>query len=72
MTTAIVIALRILVVTLLAAAAYFYSAGEQDWFFACLVLAACSFFLSLRFSIKANMAKRDAEHTETTSDTDVE
>lgn len=60
MTNSIIIVLRVLSVALLGAAAYFYTAGEQDRIFASVVLSACSFFLSLRFSFREKVARREA------------
>lgn len=60
MTNTIIILLRVLAVALLGAAAYFYTAGEQDRIFAAVVLSACSFFLSLRFSFREKVARREA------------
>lgn len=51
---------QIIAVALVGAAAYFYRIGEQDWLFACAVLAACSFFVSIRFRIKKRIAARES------------
>lgn len=72
MTATIVIALRILAVALLGAAVYFYTQGEQDWIFASLVLAACSYFFSLRFLFRSGLADQHAEHEETISESESE
>ena len=58
------IILQILAAALLITAAYFLWNGATDWSFICGVLAACSFFLSMRFQIKARMAERAAAQTE--------
>lgn len=61
--------LKIIAVALLGAAVYFYSAGDQDWLFATAVLAACSFFLSLRFRIKKRIDDgRSTESADGTKD----
>jgi hypothetical protein len=54
------ILLRISAVALAGAAVYFYWAGEPDWLFASLVLAACSFFLSIRFKLKKRINEANA------------
>jgi len=36
-------------------AVYFWWAGNQDGIFVALVLAACCYFLSMRFQIKARL-----------------
>lgn len=60
---------NILAVALLGAAAYFYSAGDQDWLFASVVLAACSFFIGMRFSIKKRISDHQAaERSDGTND----
>jgi hypothetical protein len=46
----------LLAAALLGAAAYFYSTDESDRAFASAVLAACSFFLGLRFRLKKFIA----------------
>ncbi len=70
MTTAIVIFLRVLAVALLAAAVYFYRADETDRVFASVVLAACSYFFSLRFSFKRKIEERAADETESAAEPD--
>jgi hypothetical protein len=50
--------LQILAAALLLAAAYFLWQDTVDWAFVCGVLAACSFFLAMRFQIKGRMAVR--------------
>ena len=49
------IALKVFAVALLGAAVYFYTSGESDRTFACAVLSACSYFLSVRFRFKSKM-----------------
>ena len=44
---------QIAAVVLAGAAAYFWWAGNSDFAFAGIVLAICSFFLSMRFQVKA-------------------
>jgi hypothetical protein len=55
------LALKIIAAVFVVAAAYFYSIDEKDWVFACVVLGACSFFLSFRYGIKRRMAARAEE-----------
>lgn len=56
---------QIVAVVLAAAAAYFWWAGNFDYAFAGVVFAICSFFLSMRFRLKASndelTARRAAE-----------
>jgi hypothetical protein len=52
---------QILAVILAGIAAFFLWKGESDWLFACIVLSACSFFLSIRFRIKGRMREREVE-----------
>ena len=56
--------LKIAAVALVGAAAYFYWAGNWDWTFACCVLAACSFFLSLKYQIKDKMTAAEPNSAE--------
>lgn len=63
--------LKVLAVLLLGAAVYFYMSGESDRCFAAGVLSACSFFLSLRFRFKAQIAPDkggDKDHMEAASE----
>ena len=60
--------LQILAAGFLIAAAYFFWRGVTDWSFACGVLAACSFFLSMRFQIKERVAERIADEIENYDD----
>jgi hypothetical protein len=60
--------LQILAAALLIAAAYFLWRGVTDWSFVCGVLAASSFFLSIRFQIKGQMAERAAAEAEDAAD----
>lgn len=48
-----VLIFQIAAVVLAGAAAYFWWAGISDFAFAGVVLALCSFFLSMRFQVKA-------------------
>lgn len=61
-----VLLFKIIAVALVGAAAYFYWIGEQDWLFTSAVLAACSFFLSIRFRIKRDLSS--AESTKAADD----
>ena len=56
--------LQILAAAFLIFAAYFLWRGVTDWSFVCGVLAASSFFLSMRFQIKARMAVRSGAEVE--------
>ena len=65
------IGLKVLAVALLGAAVYFYSTDESDRCFASAVLAACSYFLSLRFRFKAKIVPAPAageDHVEAASE----
>lgn len=54
---------QILAVILAGVAAYFLWADNWDGTFVAAVLAASSFFIGMRFQIKARMAERNAEQT---------
>ena len=60
-----VLIFQIAAVVLAGAAAYFWWAANSDFAFAGAIFAICSFFLSMRFQIKARndevMAQRIAE-----------
>ena len=56
--------LQILAAAFLIAAAYLLWRGVTDWSFVCGVLAACSFFVSMRFQIKARIPERAGAQTE--------
>jgi len=49
------IGLKIFAVVLLGAAAYFYSNGETDRTFASVIVAICSYFVSVRFGAKQRL-----------------
>lgn len=51
-------AFQILAVVLIGVTAFFFWKQNADWAFAGAVLAACSFFLSLRSQFKARIAKK--------------
>ncbi|MBX3291466.1 MAG: hypothetical protein KF881_01090 [Acidobacteria bacterium] len=51
---------QIMAVVLAGTAAYLYSAGYNDLFFVVSVLAAVSFFLSIRAQVKARNLIREA------------
>ena len=55
------IGFKILAAALIVAATYFYWTSESDYGFAAGVLAACSFFLSVRFRFKKRIDQRQAE-----------
>ena len=52
---------QIVAVVLAGAAAYFLFTGNRDGAFVAAVLGCVSFFLSVRFQVKARNAERDAE-----------
>ncbi len=53
---------QILAVVLIGAAAYFFSRDDKDLAFVSAVLAACAFFLNVRFQMKQRVdARRAAE-----------
>lgn len=52
---------QILIVIFIAAAVYFWTAGNKDGIFVCVVLASVSFFLSIRFQAKGRMKQRALE-----------
>ena len=52
---------QILTVILVGVAAFSLWQGYSDGVFACGVLGACSFFLSVRFRIKERIKQREAE-----------
>ena len=54
---------QIAAVVLAGAAAYFWWAGNADFMFAGIVLAICSFFLSMRFQVKARNDEVAARRT---------
>ena len=62
MNIAVQVSFYLLAAALLGAAAYFYNNGETDRVFACAVLAACSFFLGLRFRLKKIAAGTSANN----------
>ena len=49
-----------LAAVLIAAAAYLLWRNITDWAFVCGVLAACSYFVSIRFRIRSRMFDREA------------
>ncbi|MFT3744294.1 MAG: hypothetical protein QM785_08360 [Pyrinomonadaceae bacterium] len=51
---------QILAVILAGIAAYFLWNDNFDWAFAFVAFAVCSFFIGMRFQIKARMAAREA------------
>ncbi len=55
---------KLTAVILAAVAAYLLLAGNKDWGFAIAVLAAVSFFLSIRFEVKGRLADRAREKEE--------
>ncbi len=55
---------QIIAVLLAAIAAYFLWSGNKDGVFVSVVLAACSFFLSIRFQAKARLDERKPASTE--------
>lgn len=57
-------AFQILAVILAGIAAYFLWQNNKDGFFVAVVLGAVSFFLSIRFQVKARLKKREDERRE--------
>ncbi|HNU08850.1 MAG TPA: hypothetical protein PKO33_13870 [Pyrinomonadaceae bacterium] len=55
---------KFLAVILAAVAAYLLLIGNKDWGFAIAVLAAVSFFLSIRFEVKGRLAERARKEKE--------
>lgn len=55
---------QILAVILVSIAAYFFWMGNKDGVFVSLVLASCSFFVSVRFQSKARLAQNADESRE--------
>ena len=55
---------QILAVILVCIAVYFLWMENKDGVFVSLVLAACSFFMSIRFQAKARLDRRSAESRE--------
>jgi len=51
---------QILAVVLAGAAAFLFWRGDSDMTFVVSVLAACSFFLSIRYQMKARIDERNA------------
>ena len=49
------IGLKIFAVVLLGISVYFYSNGETDRTFAAVIVAICSYFVSMRFGAKARL-----------------
>lgn len=54
---------QILAVILGGVAAYFLWSDNFDWAFAFVVFAICSYFIGMRFQIKARLEKRKALET---------
>jgi hypothetical protein len=59
-----VILFQILAVILVCIAAYFLWMENKDGVFVSAVLAACSFFMSIRFQAKARLEQRAVESSE--------
>ncbi len=58
-----VIILQILAVILAGIAAYFLWNDDFDWAFAFFVFGVSSFFIGIRFQIKARLTEREAAQT---------
>lgn len=54
-------AFQIVAVILAGIAAYFWSQDNTDGMFVAAVLGAVSFFLSIRFQVKARLKQRESE-----------
>lgn len=63
---------QILAAILAGVAVFFWWRDDTDWAFASGVCAAASYFLSLRFQMKARVAAADAENEEKVSPIDSE
>ena len=61
---------QILAVLFALAAAYFFWTGNKDAIFISVVLGCVSFFLSIRFQVKARNTAREAEREAAASETD--
>jgi hypothetical protein len=57
-----VLLFRILIAIFMAAAGYFYWDSNRDGLFVSLVLAACCFFLGMRFTLKAKISEEEKEN----------
>ena len=55
---------QIVAVILAGIAAYFLCLENKDGVFVAIVLAACSFFISIRFQAKERLDKREGENSE--------
>lgn len=55
---------QILTVILVCVAAYFFWIGNKDGIFVSIVLASCSFFMSVRFKSKGRLAQKADETRE--------
>ena len=58
-----IITFQILAVILAGFAAYFLWDDKFDWAFAFVAFAVCSYFLGMRFQIKARLEERKAAET---------
>lgn len=63
---------KILAVVFVAVAAYFLWQGNRDSLFVSAVLAAVSFFLSIRFTFSENKKQRQAEYQSNDENNEVE
>ncbi len=55
-----ILAFRMLALILVGLAGYFLWADNNDWAFGCFVLGVCSYFLGMRFQLKARLAGKEA------------
>ena len=53
--------IHIFAVVLALIGAYMAWSGDRDWAFIFLVLAACSYFIGMRFQIKARLPDRSSD-----------
>ncbi len=59
---------QVLAVILGGIAAYFLWSDNFDWAFAFVVFAICSYFIGMRFQIKARLEERKAAETQESVD----
>lgn len=63
---------QILAVVLVGTAAFFLWRGDTDMTFASIVIAACAYFLSLRFQMKPRVAELERQRYLANEETDDE
>lgn len=65
-------ALQVVAVILAIAGVYFVWQADKDAAFVSLVLAACAFFLTIRFQAKERLSEREPVAPQHSTDTDAE